>query len=222
MPASSRRAALIAGATGLVGRACLQHLLAEPAVDEVIALVRRAPDWSHPKLRVEVVDFARPDRMRPVAATDAFCALGTTIAAAGSQEAFRAVDFLAVLGVADLAVQGGARQFVLVSSVGADPTSGNFYLSVKGEAEAAVAKRPFRGVSCLRPGLLLGAREESRPAEAIFRGLAPFFNPLLVGSLRRYRSVAADAVGRAMVAAALEDREEHRVLYHDDILRLAG
>jgi uncharacterized protein YbjT (DUF2867 family) len=221
MADSAAGTALIAGATGLVGRACLRCLLDHPALDRVIALARRPLPFAHPKLQVEIVDYDAPEKMPPVAAGMAFCALGTTLARAGSKEAFRAVDYRAVLAVADLALQSGARRFVLVSSVGADPASRNFYLSVKGEAEAAVNKRAFRAVHVLRPGLLLGDRQESRPAEALFRALAPITNPLMVGRLRMYRAIDAAVVGAAMVGAAFSPEEGRRVLHYDAILRLA-
>lgn len=212
---------MIAGATGLVGRACLARLLASPEYGRVIALVRRPLTIVAPTLQVEVVDFEHPERWRPIAADAVFCALGTTIAQAGSQAAFRAVDYSSVLAVADLAAQGGARDFVLVSSVGADASSSNFYLHVKGEAEAAIAKRPFRAVHVLRPSLLLGDREESRPAERLFGSVAPILNPLLMGPWRRYRAIAAADVGTAMIEASLEGTEGRRVLFYDTIVALA-
>jgi uncharacterized protein YbjT (DUF2867 family) len=222
MSGSAGRTALMAGATGLVGSACLRALLGRPEYARVVVLARRPVPVTHEKLETQIVDLTRPDRLRVVAADDAFCALGTTMAKAGSQEAFRSVDYLAVLAVADLALEGGARQFVLVSSVGADPASTNFYLQVKGQAEAAVAKRPFAAVHLLRPGLLLGDREERRPAESLARAAAPWFNPFLVGSLRQYRAVSAEAVGAAMVGAALEGVAGRRILHHDAIVRLAA
>lgn len=216
------RTAIIAGASGLVGQACLRTLLSDDTYNVVVALVRRPLGSAHPKLRCEIVDFERPDRLRPIAADDAFCALGTTLARAGSQAAFRAVDYLAVLSVADLALEGGARQFVLVSSVGADPESGTFYLAVKGETEAAVIKRPFASVHVLRPGLLLGGRTERRPIERLMQVMVPALNPLLIGRLRQYRAIDADCVGRAMVAAALRARPGRSVLRFDEIKQLSG
>jgi uncharacterized protein YbjT (DUF2867 family) len=225
------RTALIAGASGLVGSACLARLLAEPSYARVVALARRLLPVTHPKLETLVVDFARPEQLRAVPHDDAFCALGTTMARAGSREAFRAVDYLAVLALADLAIEGGARQFVLVSSVGADATSGNFYLRVKGEAEAAVAKRPFEAVHVLRPSLLLGDRQESRPGEAMARAVVPWLNPLLIGPARIYRALAAGTVGAAMVGAALmgaraiatgEPSRRTRILHYDEIIAAAA
>ncbi len=216
------RTALIAGASGLVGRACLRRLLGEPVYTNVVALVRRPLDVSHPKLRTVLMDVERADPTLAVTADDAFCALGTTLARAGSKEAFRAVDYAGVLAVADLARQGGARQFVFVSSVGADPATGNFYLSVKGDTEAALGMRGFGALHVLRPGLLLGERQASRPAEAVFRSIAPALNLCLVGPLRRYRAIGADRVGVAMVASAIENGDGLRVLHYDEIMRLSA
>lgn len=222
MPARTRTA-LIAGATGLVGSRCLERLLAHPAFGRVVVLSRRPLALAHPRLEVLVVDFERPHTMRPVPADAAFCALGTTIAKAGSQSAFRAVDFVAVLAVADLAVEGGAASFALVSSVGADPASGNFYLKTKGEAEAAVSARPFTAVHLLRPGLLLGDRAESRRMEALAQTVVPWLNPLLVGGLRKYRAIDADTVGGAMIGAALDEGARGpRVLEYDALVSLAA
>jgi uncharacterized protein YbjT (DUF2867 family) len=151
----------------------------------------------------------------------ACCALGTTIAAAGSQDAFRRVDFDCTLAFARFALRAGARRFVLVSSVGADAGSTNFYLRVKGEVEDALRALPFESLVVLRPGLLLGDRRESRPAEALARFVAPLFNPLLLGPLAKYRSVYADRVAAAMVAAAFEDRRGVSVLDVPGIERLA-
>jgi uncharacterized protein YbjT (DUF2867 family) len=215
------RTALLAGGTGLVGSRALERLLAHPAWGRVVLLSRRPLELTHPRLEVLVVDFDRPHTMRPVPVDDAFCALGTTIAKAGGQAAFRAVDHGAVLAVADLAVEGGARQFALVSSLAADPASGNFYLKTKGEAEASVSARPFGAVHLLRPGLLLGDRTESRPMEAVARTVMPWLNALLAGGLRKYRAIDADVVAAAMIGASLEEGiQGARVLEYDDLVRL--
>jgi uncharacterized protein YbjT (DUF2867 family) len=216
------RRAMIAGATGLVGRACLERLLQHEAYEHVVALSRRPLDVQDRKLQVQIADLTVPERLLPVHARDAFCALGTTLAKAGSKEAFRAVDYRGVLAFADLALQSGVQDFVLVSSVGADPESGNFYLRTKGEAEAAVGTRPFRGVHVLRPGVLLGERTDSRPAEAVMRTLGPWLNPLLQGPLRRYRAIRARDVASAMIAAALEGASGRRVLHYDEMATLSA
>ena len=214
--------AVVAGATGLVGRACLDHLCASNRYRKIVALARRPIDRCATTLEVRLVDFSRLDEIDPGPVDVAFCALGTTIATAGSREAFRRVDHDCTLAFARFASRGGARRFVLVSSVGADASSSNFYLRVKGEVEDALRGMPFEVVAILRPGLLLGDRTESRPGEAVARAVAPLFNPLLVGPLAKYRSVSADRVAAAMVAAAESDRRGTYMLDVPEIERLAA
>ena len=217
MTAATGRTALLAGGSGLVGGLAISHLLAPGAFARVVVLGRR-PLGKRPGLEQQTVDFARLDARPPVPAAAAVCALGTTIRKAGSQEAFRAVDVEAVVSFARWARAGGAVTFVLVSSVGADPTSSNFYLRCKGEAEESVAGLGFARFVSLRPGLLLGAREEARPGETIGRTLAPLLNPLLQGPLRRYRGIEADAVAAAVARAALDPTPGRSTWEHDALV----
>jgi uncharacterized protein YbjT (DUF2867 family) len=220
--ASTSRVAIVAGATGLVGRACVDRLCASPTYRAVVALARRPIDTRGGWLEVWQVDFDRLDEIEPTTVDVAFCALGTTISVAGSQEAFRRVDHDYTLAFARFALRGGARQFVLVSSVGAHSSSSNFYLRVKGEVEDALRAMPFEAVAILRPGLLLGDRAESRPAEAVARAVAPFLNPMLIGPLARYRSVGANHVAAAMIATAESGRAGAYILDSPDIEQLAS
>lgn len=221
-PPPDAQLVLVAGSTGLVGRAIVDRLCASPRVARITALSRRPLDQSHPKLDVLHVDFERLDDAPPVSADAACCALGTTIGAAGSQEAFRRVDVDYAVAFARFALRGGARRFVLVSSVGADAGSRNFYLRVKGEVEEALRALAFEALTILRPGLLLGQRDESRPAEAVARVVAPLFNPLLIGPLAQYRAVRADDVAAAAVAAATRGDQGVRVLDVPSLERLAS
>jgi uncharacterized protein YbjT (DUF2867 family) len=131
--------------------------------------------------------------------------LGTTIRAAGSREAFIAVDRDLVLRTAQLAREHGARHAVLVSSVGASRQSGNFYLRVKGEVEDALERLGFERVDLVQPGLLLGERSERRPAERLMQALAPVGNALMLGGLQRYRSIPASEVATAILRLLAED-----------------
>lgn len=217
------RTALVAGATGLVGRACLARLLDDARVERVVALVRQPRLAPHPKLRVEIVDLGAPPHTLPdVPCDDVYCALGTTLARAGSQDGFRAVDLHAVRAVAEIGLRGGATRMAAVSSVGADRPGRNFYLGVKADAEAMLAALPFERLHILRPGLLLGPRDDVRPAEALAQRAAPAFNLLLPGPLRRYRAIDAVEVGRAMVGAVLHGPPGRHVLHYDDIRRAAA
>jgi uncharacterized protein YbjT (DUF2867 family) len=200
------KTALIAGATGLVGRYCLARLLDEPAYGRVIALVRRPLPQTDTKLEQQVVDFDRLGLAGTEfpAADDVFCCLGTTMKTAGSEAAFRQVDFVYVVSLASQALGRGAKQFLLVSSLGANPKSPIFYSRVKGETEAAIAALPFEGRQIFRPSILLGERAEIRTGEragiAVMRGISF----AMLGPLRKYRPIAAATVARAMVRVALQ------------------
>ena len=157
--------ALVAGATGLVGGLLLNTLLDAPDYTRVYALTRRPFGKEHPKLANRVVIFERmADQLKGLVAQDAFCCIGTTIAEAGSQEAFRAADVDAVLLFARAARAAQATRFVVVSSVGANSQSKKFYLRTKGEMEEAVTDLGFASVDILQPSLLLGPRKELRAA----------------------------------------------------------
>lgn len=217
------KTALIAGASGLVGSQCLARLLAEPAYERVIALVRRPLPQNDPRLDQRVIDFDRlgAEGAGFPAATDVFCCLGTTMKQAGSREAFRLVDFTYVVGLAAQSLERGARQFLLVSSIGANPTSPAFYTRVKGETEAAVTALPFEGRQIFRPSILVGERAENRPGEragiVAMKGAAF----LLLGPLRKYRPIAAATVAEAMVRVALQAPRGVNIYESNEIERIA-
>lgn len=205
----SPRYAVVAGASGLVGGHLVEELLRAPEYARVTALVRRRLPLEHARLRQVVVDFARLDSAGPaLAADDAYCALGTTRAKAGSDDAFRRVDFDAVEEFARLTQLSGASQFLLVSSSGANASSRFLYPRVKGEAEEAVSRLPFAGVHVFRPSLLLGARAERRPLERLAQAALTPLLPLMGGPLRRYRPIQAAVVARAMVRWALRGKTD--------------
>lgn len=193
------RTVALAGATGLVGRAILEELLADESVTAVHALGRRELAIAHHKLTSHVVDFATLPPLPPL--DEAYLALGTTIRVAGSQAAFRAVDFDANLAVARAAVAAGARRCGLVSAMGANAKSRIFYNRVKGELEGALAQLPFEGLVIARPSLLTGNREvlgqPERPAEKVSLAVSRFLGPLIPAN---YRPIAAAEVARALLA----------------------
>jgi uncharacterized protein YbjT (DUF2867 family) len=201
------RSALIAGASGLVGGHLLRRLLDEPVYEHVAALGRRPLAVTHSKLTQHVIDFSR---VREAAnfprADDVFCCLGTTIRTAGSQDAFYEVDFLYVHELARTALGYGATQFLLVSSVGANPRSRIFYSRVKGQVEEAVGRLAYQAVHIFRPSFLLGDRAERRIGERIGTAVSRVASPLLIGPFRKYQPIAADAVAAAMVRAALSGK----------------
>lgn len=205
--------AIVAGATGLVGRALVRQLAHDPAWREVRALVRRVPpgEAGGPTLVQVPVDYERLDPPPSWAAADqVFCALGTTIRQAGSQAAFRRVDYDYPVALARAARASGARHFLLVSAVGADPRSRVFYNRVKGEVETAIAELGFRSVTIARPSLLLGKRAEPRLGEQVGKVLG-----LLAPA--RWRPVPAERVARALVEAAREDRPGVRIIENPEL-----
>ena len=197
--------AIVAGASGLVGGHCLRRLLASGLHEQVVAFVRGPLNVTHKRLQQRTVDFERLGRMSAFPrAQDVFCCLGTTMKKAGSEEAFRKVDYEYVVRLAESSLRTGADCFYLVSSVGADRKSRVFYSRVKGEAEGAVTQMGFSGLHIFRPSLLLGGRQEKRPGEAAGIALAQFASGVFFGPIREYRPIKADDVAKSMVVIARE------------------
>lgn len=191
---------LVAGATGLVGRAAVQLAAADSRFSGVAALVRRPAHFGGASGRVEIrqVDWGGLESTPEACRADAvLCALGTTMRAAGSRAAFRLVDQDYVVTLARLARSQGASHFLLVSAAGADPHSRLFYTRVKGEVEAVVAGMGFPGVTIARPSFLTGERRESRPAERLALLVARFLPS-------RWAAVPAASVASALLAAAID------------------
>jgi len=217
----SARSALVAGATGLVGRELMALLAADGRWSDVHALVRKPlaagawPESAKATLHEHVVDFAHLARTRLAGQVDdAFVCLGTTIRTAGTREAFRAVDFDYVVATARLAQRRGARRLAVVSAMGADAGSRVFYNRVKGEVEAALIGLALDSLTLVRPSLLAGERSERRPAEQLALRVAAPIGALLP---RRYRPVPAAAVARCMIDAVFRGAPGVRVVESDRI-----
>lgn len=203
MQTESGRVALVAGANGMVGIELLRALVEAGAYRRVIALTRRPLPLEAPRLVNRIIRFQDLDtELRGVSCDDAFCCLGTTRRAAGSQAAFRAVDHDVVLRFASWVQGAGAQTLVCISSAGAAPGSRNFYLRVKGETELALEALRFRALHLMQPGLILGERANWRTTEMIGRVFMPVINPLLVGQFEQWRAIRATTLAAAMRAAA--------------------
>ena len=214
---------VIAGATGLVGKQLVAALAVQEGVETHI-LVRRKPGRVPDGVIVHearVADWG--GEVAAIKAEVAISCLGTTMKTAGSKEAFRAVDFGMVSDLATAAHQAGARHMIAVTSVGASASANNFYLRTKGEAEAAIMQAGFDRVDFLRPGLLTGGeRPESRPGESIASLLAPLTDILMLGGLRRYRSIPARIVAQAAANLALNGGDGRHIHENESIRALAG
>jgi len=223
-PAPGSRIALVAGGSGLVGRRLLPLLLAAPEYARVQALSRRPLPIEHARLanRVLRIDAPLEGQLEGLAVQDAFCCLGTTLRAAGSQAAFRAVDHDLVLAFARAARAAGAERLVIVSSVGADVASSHFYLRVKGETERDLAALRLRSLDILQPSLLLGLRAERRGLELAAQIAGWTLGPLLIGNWSRYRPIEASVIAAAMYGAARSGRLGVTRYVYPGLRRLAG
>ncbi|WP_028103761.1 NAD-dependent dehydratase [Pseudoduganella violaceinigra] len=203
---------ILVGATGLVGSEVLKLALAAPEVAQVVAPVRRRIQ-PHPKLVAPIVDYDRLPAQEPWWQADAvICALGTTIKTAGSQEAFRKVDFSYPMEVGRLARQHGTPSFVLNSALGADAGSGIFYNRVKGEVEHGLRSLGFPTLVIARPGLIGGAREEFRLGEKIMVPILSLLGPVLP---RAWRINPAANIARAMLGAAMHPLPGEHIITSD-------
>ncbi len=216
-----RRTALLAGATGLVGRSCLQRLLASDTYERVRILVRRPVGTNHDKLEELQVDFETLESLSIGAVDDVFVTLGTTIKAAGSQQAFYKVDHDYVVAAAKLGKRAGATRFALVSSIGVGGVAANFYLRVKGDTERDVQTIGYECVEIFRPGLLVGNRDEKRTGEEFGIVATKLVSGLFVGPFRQYRPIEATDVAAAMVAAMSKGEPGVHVRTFEDMQNLA-
>ena len=197
------KSALLVGASGLVGGHCLQLLLEESSYKRVVVLVRKPLSITHDKLVQHIVDFSELETLGEcLTADDVYCCLGTTIKKAGTQDAFRKVDFDYPIKIAALTQHCGANQFLIVTSLGADPHSRIFYNRVKGETEEAIRKISFITINIFRPSLLLGKRTEHRTGEKAGAFIMSGLKYALAGPLRKYRAIQARNVAKAMVQVA--------------------
>jgi uncharacterized protein YbjT (DUF2867 family) len=224
MPAPGQRRALIAGASGAVGSVLLAQLLAEQAYAEIHALVRRPlpmpASVKAGRLVQHAFDLSAAGGVEDMTGIDdVYICLGTTIRNAGSQAAFRSVDFDAVVKVAHLGRQFGASRLAAVSALGADSGSSVFYNRVKGEAEAQLIGSGYESITILRPSLLDAQRIEVRPAERLSLALT---RPIAWLIPARWRPVSVRAVARCMVDAVLQGDAGVRIIESDRIQRFAG
>ena len=200
MNGAARRSVVVAGATGLIGRELLQGLLADATVSNIVVVGRRAPPQSDPRLQFQHADLPSVGALPHL--DECYIALGTTIKVAGSQEAFRAVDFDSVVNVARAAKTAGAKKLGVVSAMGANARSGVFYSRVKGEMESALAALGFDTLVIARPSMLAGDRAQlgqpTRGGEELALKITRWFGFLIP---RNYRSIQASSVARALLHA---------------------
>ena len=196
--------AVVAGATGLIGRQVVESLQREKSYSKITILTRNSTGITGDKIIEKIIDFNKLDtEMTDVQADDIFCCLGTTMKQAGSKEAFRRVDYEYVIRLAEIFQKKKSRQFLVVSAMGADIRSTIFYNRVKGEMESTLKNIEFPVIHIFRPSLLLGNRKEKRTGEKLAAFFLKNLNFLFIGGLKKYRAIESSIVAKAMVKMAL-------------------
>jgi uncharacterized protein YbjT (DUF2867 family) len=216
-----RKTAVVLGATGLIGQHLIQELLQNDFFKKVRILVRRPIPIEHPKADIQIVNFR--DEKDVAAKLDIgdviFCCIGTTRKKVkGNKTEYRKVDYDIPIIMARLGVQHGFGQFMLVSAIGANPLSSNFYLQLKGCVEEDVAAFPFEAIHIFRPSLLMGKRKEFRLGERIAQALLPAISFLLAGAWRKYRPIQAAQVAHSMISIANAGIPGVHIHEYDDMI----
>ena len=208
---------IIAGSTGLIGGNVIKVLSSKK--QSTIALTRRSIPNLPPNITEMIIDFDTFEKNGSLpSCNNVFICLGTTIKTAGSKENFRKVDIDYCLSIARKAKESGAQTLSLISSIGANSTSKNFYLRTKGELEESIQSLGFSTVNIFRPSFLVGERSEKRLAEKIAINLAKIMDLFLIGTASKYRSVKAESLAKTMVLKA-DDKPGVNYFYFDDFLK---
>jgi uncharacterized protein YbjT (DUF2867 family) len=212
------RIALIFGSTGLIGNLLLSELISSEKYSMIKIFVRQPSGFSNLKVKEMVVDFSNFESFSSqISGDDLFICIGSTIKKAGAVANMEKIDRDLPYKIASVASANGVARVAVVSSIGANPRSGNYYLRIKGEMEELISKLKFDHVAVVRPSMLTGERKERRTGEIAGKVLMSIFNPLLAGKLRKYRSIHAGDVARAMISAIQEDTS--KVFYESDELQ---
>lgn len=207
------KTAIIFGVTELTGSALLKNIVNDARYSNIYIVSRRPTGFIHQKVEEILFNYKNFSDLPTVKADHVFSCLGTTLRKAGSKKAQQIIDRDYPIEIAKYAKQIGATNLVTISSVGADSKSGNFYLRTKGEMEEGVIQN-FPNAVFVRPSFLLGNREENRPAEKIGIALFSIINPLLFGSMSKYKGIHVKQLSKTMIEACFKDTKS--VLFYND------
>jgi uncharacterized protein YbjT (DUF2867 family) len=217
---NTERTALVFGASGMVGNYLVRQLLENPAYSKVDIFVRNPAGHFHPKLREHQVDFGRlGDYAELIKGDDLFVCLGSTIRKAGSVARFGEIDRDLPVKIARMAHENGVGGIAVISSLGADSSSRNYYLRIKGEMEAGVQNIPFDRIVIARPSMLFGTRKSFRLGESVGKIFMKAIGFLLVGQARKYRGIDGRTVAAAMISLI---QLPGRKIYQSDELQESG
>lgn len=195
--------AILVGATGLIGADLLNKLLASNYYSEVLVITRREIKNENIKFNQLIIDFEDIHKYETeIIGDDVFCCLGSTAKKTPDLKVYKKIDYQYPLDVAKIALKNGAKTYSLISAMGANVNSSLFYTRTKGEVERDLQLIPFLNINIYRPGLLDGKRKEDRKIENLFIGFMRIINPILIGPLKKYRSIKAETVAAAMLNQA--------------------
>lgn len=211
---------VIIGASGLIGNEVLRLSLENQEIEHITILVRKTLNLNHPKLKEVITDFKNLADIEAIVNGDTIiCCLGTTRKKTPNLAEYKMIDFDLTVNLARIAKQQNVKQLHVISAIGADPKSKIFYNRLKGETEQALIDLQFPQTIIYRPSLLIGRREEFRFGEFIAQKLAPLFDFLLIGSLKKYHSITANKVAIAVLKRVLSNGTKIEILEYQGLIQ---
>lgn len=198
--------AIVLGASGLIGSNLVRVLIRDKSFDEVVLLVRKKLDISSSIVRQKIINFDLIEEYQDeLYGNVIFSCLGTTRSQVPDYQEYRKIDLDYPKKIAEVAAKHGVEQFHVISSIGANKNSFSSYLKLKGELEEALKNIPFKSLHIYRPSFITGKRAKERMSDKIVIPLMKFINPVLSGSLKKYRSIEAHVIANAMIKKASEN-----------------
>jgi uncharacterized protein YbjT (DUF2867 family) len=219
----NEQTAVVIGATGLTGNLVVEELLKDNDFKIVRVLVRKNVNIIHPKLQQEIVDFNNiDDYTKKFGEGDViFCCVGTTQKKVkGDKILYEKIDYGIPVDAARVGISKGYKKFLIISSIGANAHSSNFYLSLKGRIENALKEFPFASLSIFQPSIINGNRNENRTGEIIVQTIMDILSFLFIGPLKKYRAIGAHNIAKAMVKASKLQKRGVYYYRYDDIMEL--
>lgn len=215
------KTAIILGATGLTGKILLENLLMDSRYEKVKLFSRSPVGVAHQKIEEHLIDLFELENVSDkFKADEVFCCIGTTKKKTPDKNIYRKIDFGIPLSAAKLAKENGIGTFLVISALGADPTSKIFYNRTKGEMENAVLKMNIPNTFILQPSLITGQRNEKRTLESLAMNSMGLVDKLLIGPLKKYRGIEAETIAEAMIYLANNPINKNRI-ESDEIKRFA-
>ena len=212
-----KNTAVIIGATGAVGREISNEILSGEYYDRIYILgrssINKLPDDS--RLTKIIIDFENINFDTSILENaDVFASLGTTIKIAGSKENQRKIDVDYTVNFSKLC-EGKVRSFNVVSAIGANSKSKNFYNSLKGELEDKLKVMNLGVLRIFQPSLLISKRDDKRFLEELFMKVSLIFQLVLKGKAKKYSPIEVSVLGREIVRFAIENKKQGTYTYKD-------